>query len=100
MYRESIHEGRDLKMDKILRRERILEEIRQAQKPISATVLAEKFNVSRQVVVGDVALLRANGLDIIATARGYMIPEKRNEHQYLGKIACYHRPEETRSELY
>lgn len=87
-------------MDKPLRREQILAEIHQAKKPISATVLAEKFAVSRQVVVGDVALLRANGHDIVATARGYIIPEKRDEHQYLGKIACCHTPEETKSELY
>jgi len=87
-------------MEKSLRKEKVLAEIRQAKKPVSATVLAEKFGVSRQVVVGDVALLRANGLDIIATARGYIIPEKRDEHQYLGKIACCHTPAETKSELY
>jgi len=87
-------------MDKAMRREKILEKIRQSKKPISATLLAENFSVSRQVIVGDVALLRANGQDIIATARGYIMPETRDEHQYFKKIACCHTPEETSSELY
>lgn len=87
-------------MEKTNRREHILEKIRAAKKPISATTLATHFNVSRQVIVGDIALLRANGVDIIATARGYIVPEERDAHQHLGKIACVHKPEETKFELY
>ena len=55
------------------RRQAILEHLRQSSRPVSAGLLAERFSVSRQVVVGDVALLRASGADISATPRGYVI---------------------------
>ena len=51
------------------RRQAILEHLRQSSRPVSAGLLAERFSVSRQVVVGDVALLRASGADISATPR-------------------------------
>lgn len=41
--------------------------------PLSATKISEKFGVSRQVIVQDIALLRANGHSIIATNRGYIL---------------------------
>ncbi|MEG0441195.1 MAG: transcription repressor NadR [Oscillospiraceae bacterium] len=40
--------------------------------PVSATKLAQELGVSRQIIVGDVALLRAQGADISATPRGYI----------------------------
>ena len=55
------------------RRQAILEELRQSSRPVSAGYFAERFSVSRQVVVGDVALLRASGENISATPRGYVI---------------------------
>ena len=44
-----------------------------AEHPVSATALAGQFSVSRQIIVGDIALLRAAGLDIVATPRGYKL---------------------------
>ena len=44
-----------------------------AEKPVSGTVLAKELGVSRQVIVQDIALLRANGYDIVATNRGYLV---------------------------
>ncbi|MCL2421927.1 MAG: transcription repressor NadR [Defluviitaleaceae bacterium] len=87
-------------MDAQQRRTHIMDTIKQQKSPISASSLAKTLNVSRQVIVGDVALLRAQGHEIIATARGYMMPEYRELNQYLGKIACQHTPENTQSELY
>jgi len=89
-------------MDADLRREYVLTKIRhQVQnKPVSASFLAKELNVSRQVIVGDVALLRAQGHEIIATARGYMIPHFNEINQYVGKIVCQHTPSDTKSELY
>lgn len=46
-----------------------------AEHPVSATALAGQFSVSRQIIVGDIALLRAAGLDIVATPRGYKLGE-------------------------
>jgi len=58
------------------------------------------LGVSRQVIVGDIALLRAQGHEIIATARGYMVPDYKTSNQYIGKIACCHHAENTKEELY
>ncbi|WP_235720321.1 transcription repressor NadR [Liquorilactobacillus mali] len=64
---------------------------------ISATVLAAKYGVSRQTIVGDIALLRAKGEPIISTVNGYKYQKK--ESRYHGLIACQHTIEETRLEL-
>jgi len=87
-------------MDATIRRERIFEIISKDTKPVSASALAKEFNVSRQVIVGDIALLRAGGHEIIATARGYMIPEFIAQNQYIGKMACCHNADSTKEELY
>lgn len=55
------------------RRQAIRELLQRAKQPISATALAAQFSVSRQIIVGDIALLRAAGADISATPRGYVI---------------------------
>lgn len=54
------------------RREEILSLIGNAENPIPAGVLAEKFKVSRQVIVQDIAILRVGGYNITATNRGYV----------------------------
>lgn len=58
-----------------LRRERIMIDLKQATGPISAGQLASRHGVSRQVIVQDVALLRANGEDIRATSSGYVLQD-------------------------
>lgn len=60
-------------MDGEKRREEILEKLKKDHKPVSATALGKEFNVSRQIVVGDIALLRAMGQNIIATNTGYIL---------------------------
>ena len=55
------------------RRENIINELMNEGSPISAGTLAKKYGVSRQVVVQDVALLRAQGLKIQATPNGYIL---------------------------
>ena len=55
------------------RREQIIEIIKNSASPVSGTALAKMVNVSRQVVVQDIALIRANGVDVISTNRGYVI---------------------------
>lgn len=58
------------------RREEILSLMGNTETPLTAGVLAEKFNVSRQVIVQDVAILRANGYGITATNKGYVLNTK------------------------
>ena len=55
------------------RRQVILNILNHSAQPVSATALASRFSVSRQIIVGDVALLRAAGAEISATPRGYVI---------------------------
>ena len=59
------------------RRKHIVDRIRQSQKPVSGTVLARECQVSRQVIVQDIALIRAAGHDILSTQRGYRLQERR-----------------------
>ena len=60
-------------MDAAGRRQKIRETLERADHPISATTLAEQLGVSRQIIVGDVDLLRAAGEDISASPRGYLL---------------------------
>lgn len=78
------------------RRQEILSVLQQARQPISAAALAQQFSVSRQIIVGDVALLRAQGQQITATARGYLIPTTQG---ILCQLACCHSAQGTRAEL-
>lgn len=55
------------------RRQEILKLLLQAKTPISAGVLKQKFGVSRQIIVQDIAILRSGGRDITATNRGYIL---------------------------
>lgn len=75
-------------MDAGERRQAILEYLRQSSRPVSAGYFAERFSVSRQVVVGDVALLRAAGADISATPRGYVILKA--DRGLIRQVACRH----------
>ena len=54
------------------RRKEILKMIQSGKKPVSGSRLSEIFNVSRQVIVQDIALLRASNYDIVSTNRGYI----------------------------
>ena len=58
------------------RREEILSFIGNSDEPIPANSLKDRFNVSRQVIVQDIAILRANGYDITSTNRGYFLNAK------------------------
>jgi len=90
-------------MDTTLRRKQVLDAITGSSKndtPLSASTLAANLRVSRQVIVGDVALLRTQGHDIIATARGYTMPRPAEAGHFLGKVACRHDSNKTHAELY
>ncbi|NLV77442.1 MAG: transcription repressor NadR [Tissierellia bacterium] len=73
------------------RREQILKVLKDSKKPIKGTQLSEKFGVSRQVIVQDIALLRARGEDILATSQGYIIPHSYGENKLVKKIVCKHK---------
>ena len=55
------------------RRQQILNLLENQQKPVSGTVLSRLFGVSRQVIVQDIALLRAENKNILSTNKGYVL---------------------------
>ncbi len=84
-------------MNALQRRKEILEVLRQAETPVNATALAKRFGVSRQIIVGDVALLRAGGEDISATPRGYLL--SRSSAALVRTVACNHTTAQMEGEL-
>ena len=84
-------------MDAASRRQAILDRLRTADRPVSASALAAGLNVSRQIIVGDIALLRAGGAEISATPRGYVLP--RATDGITRTIACRHTLAQTGQEL-
>ncbi len=56
-----------------VRRKQIIEILRASDEPVSGAELAKKLDVSRQVIVQDIALLRAVNRNIISTTKGYVL---------------------------
>ena len=81
------------------RRRRILEMLREAERPITGAELAGRLQVSRQIIVQDMALLRARGEGIIATPQGYILPGAAERPVHTSVLACRHDPSETEEEL-
>ncbi len=85
------------KMDGKTRREKIVEVLRESSEPVSGSALAKIMNVSRQVIVQDITLLRT-AYPVFATAKGYLLyPDKETKHQRIFRVK--HTLEETRDEL-
>jgi len=79
------------------RRHEVLRALTEANGPIAGGQLAERFHVSRQVIVHDVALLRAEGQAIDATAFGYRIAARPGGVRDV--FATRHRSQEAEVEL-
>ena len=80
------------------RRTILFETLQRASRPISATTLAQQLGVSRQIIVGDIALLRAAGTDICATPRGYVIVHSAPGLNH--RVACRHASDQMAQELH
>lgn len=78
------------------RRNEIISRIQNSAAPISGTALAQAYEVSRQVIVQDIALIRASGHDIISTNRGYLLNEP---HAASRIFKVHHTDEELENEL-
>jgi transcriptional regulator of NAD metabolism len=82
------------------RRARILQMIRAAKSPVTGTDLASQLGVSRQIVVQDMAILRAAGEAIVATPRGYLpAPGPKERAQFREVLAVQHGREQIEDEL-
>ena len=73
-----------------MRREKIMEILENRTAPIKGAELAKLVEVSRQVVVQDIAVMRAQGLDIIATPQGYLLNRLPQEKKCVRIFACQH----------
>lgn len=71
------------------RRKGVLKELKSSCEAQSATALAKRFGVSRQIIVGDIALLRAAGEPVVATPRGYLLQGQDDAGESY-TIACRH----------
>ncbi len=84
-----------------MRRAELLKLLQMDMKPMSAGNLAEHFEVSRQVIVGDISLLRAAGHDIVATQKGYLMENSGEDMEvdtYI--LSCKHDKGQLEAELY
>jgi len=55
------------------RRKEILNILSESKAPVNGATLSEKLNVSRQIIVADIASLRSDGRPVISTNRGYIL---------------------------
>lgn len=87
-------------MDGAKRREMIIEMLEASLEPISGSEFAKRLGVSRQVVVQDMALLRAGNKNILATNKGYIWfnPSPKQKYQHCVKVC--HDTEAIRDEFY
>lgn len=83
------------------RRAEILKIIKNSgEKPTTASTLAMKFQVTRSVIVGDIAVLRAAGNNIVSTAKGYILGDNKRRFEYVGSISTKHSKENIEDELF
>jgi transcriptional regulator of NAD metabolism len=82
------------------RRTLLLQWLKTSKHPLTGSELADRTNVSRQVIVQDISLLKAKNEPIIATSEGYIYLSAPNETLLFEQvIVCQHSPDETREEL-
>lgn len=78
------------------RRKKVVTLLRQSITPLSGASLGKETGVSRQVVVQDIALLRTEGYEIVATPRGYVLNTPKHAKRVF---KTFHTNEQTEEEL-
>ena len=81
------------------RKETLLQLLKESQKPLNGQSLAEHFHVTRQIIVQDIAVLRADGAPILSTNRGYIYKENRANPFVHKLFKVKHREEDMEQEL-
>ena len=80
------------------RRSSILAMLEGRKQPLSAGNIAKEFDVTRQIIVSDIAILRARGVGIRAEHRGYVL--ETSNAGFTKKIVCRHNEDNMLDELY
>ena len=78
------------------RRSALAEALQTSKTALSGAYLAKTFGVSRQIIVQDVAMLKASGYEILSTHRGYVL-QKTPHYERVFKVR--HTKNETEDEL-
>lgn len=78
------------------RREQLKKILMDSDVPVSGSTLARRLSVSRQVIVTDIALLRAEGTEILSTSQGYITAQ---EKQCKRIFKVHHSREDCEAEL-
>lgn len=81
------------------RRAAILQQLAHAGAPLAARTLATHYGVSRQVIVQDLAVIRASHPGIISTARGYVLEQPDQPAGCTREFKVRHTPDQTGQEL-
>lgn len=82
------------------RRELIIKWLKESPTPLKGGEIANKTNVSRQVIVQDISLLKARNEPIIATSQGYIYLQSQPKKELMKRIiAVKHTPGQTKLEL-
>lgn len=87
-------------MDGAQRRQKIIELLETGEEPYSGTSLAKIFGVSRQVIVQDIALLRATDKNILSTNKGYVIFGQKEKENCKRIIFVKHTDGQMKDEMY
>ncbi len=82
------------------RRDLIIKWLETSARPLTGSELAKRTNVSRQVIVQDISILKAKKHPILATAQGYIYVKTEPSPRVSRMIACKHSPSETKEELF
>lgn len=82
------------------RRKQIMDRLSSSDTALSGSALAKELNVSRQVIVQDIALLRAKDKSILSTNKGYICYRPSLPETYTRIIRVKHSDEQMRDELY
>lgn len=84
-------------MNSIQRREEIFKLLLESNRPLKGTYIAQKYSVTRQVIVRDIAILRAKGQNIIATPDGYIVNKDNSKVKAI--IAVNHSEDQILEEM-
>ena len=72
------------------RREQILQLLESSDEPISGKQLSQQFEVSRQIIVKDISILKSQNYNIDSTSRGYVVNNVQCGKRYKRVIVCQH----------
>ena len=70
------------------RRRQLLTILKNADRPVTGRELSDTLGVARQIIVGDVALLRSSGMPILSSARGYELEGNLTKNLCYRQLQC------------